>query len=189
MDTLTKHFSMVEEGLVETVPFLLKQAGWIEEDELTKSSAYTTAQYKVTIGTFSSLNNYMTYIFNLNELESEFSKRDSKILSVVLRDTSVNKKVSFTKDRAVLTYARGQDTVGKHSEVQAITTKEPVHTIEINSHMFRAPFDLEEIYEKLTGINLEELHAEDWEEEERNANMWEQFIEGLQSPEKEQERE
>lgn len=185
METLTKHFSVVDEGLVETIPFLLKQAGVLDEDVLMKSSAHTTAQYKVTIGTFSSLNTYMTYSFNLNELESEFDKRDNKILSVVLRDTSVNKKISFTKDQAVLTYARGQDTVGKNSEVQAITTREPVHTIKINSHSFKAPFDLEDVYEKVTGVNLNELHAEDWEEEERNANMWEQFIEGLENPEKE----
>jgi hypothetical protein len=177
METITKHFTIVGDKAVSSLPLFLHQAGWVTSDDpLIKSANTKTSEYRVFAHTYDSLNSLCLRSFSLNELEAEFDLNTKEIRSVTLRDTAVHKKITFNKKGAILTYARGQDVVGQNSEVNSLTTKEPISKITINSDIFAVPFDVKVVYEKITGLSVDLLTDDDLEEEQRNANLWTDLI-------------
>lgn len=181
METITKNFTVVGSEVVKSLDLLLYDLGLIkDQDDLLKSAATKVSEYRIFAHTYDSLNSLCLRSFSLNELEAEFDIRTKDIRSVTLRDTSVHKKITFNTKGAILTYARGQDTVGKNSEVKDITTKEPISKITINDQSFSVPYDPKEIYEKITGMSVDYLTEEDLEQDKQEANMWTTLLEQKQ---------
>lgn len=179
METITKSFTMVGNKAFPSLQVFLHQSGW-SENELIKSAATQVSEYRIFAHTYDSLNSLCLRSFSLNELEAEFDVRSKELRSVTLRDTSVHKKIVFNNRGAILVYARGQDTVGKHSETKAITTKESISKITINDRVYSVPFDVKDVYEGITGLNVDYLTDDDLEEEAQNANMWSELLEQMQ---------
>lgn len=183
-DTIIKHFTILGKNAVPTLDLLLHEAGYIEShNELIKSAATKVSEYRIFAHTYDSLNSLCLRSFSLNELEAEFDIKTKEIRSVTLRDTSVHKKITFNNKGAILTYARGQDVVGRHSETTSITTKEPISKITINNESFAVPFDVADVYERITGLSVDFLTEDDLEEEQRNANLWTELLDQMQKGE------
>lgn len=142
--------------------------------DITKSVHGNGDSFELTVTTLASLNTYNTYMFSMNEMEGNFSMSDDTLGKITLRDTKVHKKLEFTDKKAQLIYARGQDVVGKHSEVIYSTTKESIYNITINGEELSAPFDLNELYLTLTGIDLN-VEAEEIEVMDVLTNWWDAF--------------
>lgn len=178
METITKSFTLYQGNLVKSETLFLYDLGLLKsQDDILKSAATKVSEYRIFAHTYDSMNSLCLRSFSLNELEAEFDIRTKDIRSVTLRDTSVHKKITFNDKGAILTYARGQDTVGKHSEFKEITTKEPISKITINDQSFSVPYDTKEIYEKITGLSLEYLTDEDLEKDKEEANLWSSLLE------------
>ncbi len=176
-DTFTKHHLVVGKEVHNTVDYILRQ---VTSESIDKSSASQVSQFKILVKTFDTMNSYKTYSFALNELEAEFDTQDNAIRAVILRDTEVNKKITFKKDTAELTYVRGQDTLGLHSETNSMVTREPVFWIKINGTTFHAPFDLVNVYEDITGTSVDDITEDEIEQEKISINVWEEFKNQLQ---------
>lgn len=181
-ETITKSFTILGKSVVPSVELFLHEAGWVtSENELIKSAATKVSEYRIFAHTYDSMNSLCLRSFSLNELEAEFDVRTKEIRTLTLRDTSVHKKVTFGEKGAILVYARGQDTVGKNSEVKSITTKEPISKITINDVAYSVPFDVKTVYEGITGMSVDLLTDDDLEEEQREANMWTELLEQMQN--------
>lgn len=141
------------------------------EGTVEKSAANSSNHFDVFLTTFDSLNSYKTYTFALNELEAGFDISTDEIDSITLRDTSVHKKIEFAGDKGTLVHARGQDIVGLHSEVNSLTTREPIYSIIINGSKFEHPFDLPTLYLELTGVDLS-VPSTHTTESSAEANWW-----------------
>jgi len=178
VDTVIKSFTILGDTAVPSLDYFLHESGWLD-NEIIKSAATKVSEYRIFAHTYDSMNSLCLRSFSLNELEAEFDVRSKELRSVTLRDTSVHKKITFNHKGAILTYARGQDTVGIHSETKSITTKEPISKITINDKSFSVPFDVEDVYEKITGLSVDLLTDDDLEEEQRNANMWTELLEQM----------
>ncbi len=139
-----------------------------DEEILLKSSNTKVSEYVIKLTTLTTFSTYKTYSMALNEMSASFSIEDDSILELELRDTSVNKKITFAKEKAVLTVVNGQDTVGEHSEADTITTREQVSSISINDITYDAPYDLASLYQDLTGIDLDTRDV--------NLNWWTAII-------------
>jgi hypothetical protein len=179
METFTKSFILSKGCLVPELDILLTKAGWLDETSITKSAAAQISDYKLYVRTFDSMNTYKLYTFSLNELEAEFDAKSGDITSLTLRNTSVHKKLSFNAKGTTLTNVKGQDTVGQHSEVNYLTTREPVFNLNINGTDFNAPFEMGDVYEYLTGLNVNFFTEDDIEEERSNQNLWNTLVEQL----------
>lgn len=180
METFTKHFTLRGEHAIPSIPLILHEKGWVDSsDEIIKSAATKVSEFKIFAHTYDGLNSLCLRSFSLNELEAEFDVQTKKLRAITLRDTSVNKKVTFNNRGAILTYVRGQDTVGQFSETHSVTTKEPVSKITINGTEFNIPFELDDVYERITGMSPDLLTEEDIEEEARMANTWAEFLETM----------
>ena len=171
-ETFTKRFIYENGNTTPELDLFLEKAGWIE-----KSSATKVSEFQIHVGTFQTTGNYKynVYGFALNEIEAEFDYNNGDMLSLTLRDTSVNKKIEFTKKTAVFTYTRGRDTVGQHSEMNYLTTREPIVNIKINGKQYQRSdtgIDMEQVYKDLTGLDLSFLTEDDLEEERENSNLW-----------------
>lgn len=174
--TYTQEFSVREGEVIRCFDALLY-------DAVVKSSASKVSEYVISLTTQDSFNTYKNYAFSLNEMEATFDSKDDSLIEIVLRDTSVHKKVILKNDKSTLVYAKGQDVVGKNSEINDITSKENIYSITINTQEFTTPFNednsLEDVYEHLTGINLEaarEALGEDIQNHESPINWWSAFI-------------
>lgn len=151
----------------------------MSEHGLYKSANTKVSEYNISLTTQDSFNTYKNYAFSLNELECTFSTKDDSLIELILRDTSVNKKITVKETKGTLTYAKGQDTVGKHSEVNNMTSKENIYSITLNGSTFETPFDIETIYEHLTGVNLEDAReslGEDIKDADKPVNWWTAFL-------------
>ncbi|QVW00221.1 hypothetical protein 2017DhaAB_0615 [Vibrio phage ICP1] len=180
MQTFTKHFTIRGKHAIPSIPLELHEKGWVESsDEIIKSAATKVSEYRIFAHTYDGLNSLCLRSFSLNELEAEFDVQSKELRAITLRDTSVNKKTTFNNKGAILTYVRGQDTVGQYSETNSVTTKEPVSKITINDIVFNIPFEINDVYEKVTGQNPNFLTEEDIEEEARMANTWVEFLEQM----------
>ncbi len=126
-----------------------------DEEVVLKSSNTKVSEYVIKLTTLATFDTYKTYSMALNEMSASFSLEDDSILELILRDTSVNKKITFSEDKAILTVVNGQDTVGEHSEVLTSTIKERIHSISINDITYDLPYNLASLYQDLTGIDLE----------------------------------
>lgn len=116
---------------------------------------------------------YKVYTFSMNDMEATFDINTDDLLNITLRDTSVHKKVIFTNDKATLVYVRGKDVVGQNSEFIDSTTKEIIHSITINGTEFNTPFNIKDIYQTLTGVDIEEDASGD---DIREAKVWYDFF-------------
>lgn len=144
-----------------------------------KSANTKVSEYLISLTTQDSFKTYKNYVFSLNELECSFSTQDDTLLELVMRDTSVHKKISVKDTKATLTYAKGQDTVGQNSEINNLTSRENIYSITVNNKTFTTPFEIEDVYEHLTGINLEDARnqlGEDVLESEKPVNWWTAFL-------------
>lgn len=144
-----------------------------------KSANTKVSEYVISLTTQDSFKTYKNYAFSLNELEATFSAEDDSLIELVLRDTSVHKKITLKSDKSILTYVKGQDTVGKNSEINDITSKEHIYSVTINEQSFEAPFDIEVIYEHLTGVNLDDARnalGDEVLESTQPINWWNAFI-------------
>lgn len=171
-ETFTKRFIYENNNVTPELDLYLEKAGWID-----KSSATKVSEFQIHVGTFQTTGSYKynVYGFALNEIEAEFDYNTGDMLSLTLRDTSVNKKIEFTNKTAIFTYTRGRDTVGKHSEMNFLTTREPIVTIKINSKQYNRGddiIDMELIYKDLTGLDLSFLTEDELEEEREATNLW-----------------
>ena len=158
----------------------------LEEAELSKSASTRVSEYFIDITTIASTTRYNNYRFSLNELEASFDLQTDDIKQIELRDTSVHKKITFLENKTTLTYAKGQDAVGQNSEVNHLTSRETVYSINVNGQQFISPnsteegirlTDLEAIYFALTGFDLstrEDLNEEDATNKE--INWWTAFL-------------
>ena len=171
-ETFTKYHLVVGNEVHNTVEYIL---GQMTNSKIDKSAATKTSEFKILVKTFDTANSYKTYSFALNELEADFTVNDNSIRSLVLRDTSVNKKITFMKDSADLTFARGQDTLGVNTETNKAVTREPVFWIKINGTTFNAPFNLVEVYEDITGVSIDDITQAEIEQELISVNVWEEF--------------
>lgn len=178
MDIIQKCFSFVGDKAIPKLDLFLSESGWLKQDVLEKSAATKVSEFKVYVRTYSNFK-YKMRSFSLNEMEAEFSTEDYQLKSLVFKDTSVHKKITFTSRGAILTVVKGQDVVGKNSEsIQSV--KEPIISISVNGKDVQAPFELESIYEMFTGLSIKYLTEEEIEEEKVNANLWNQLAEELQ---------
>lgn len=141
-------------------------------EELQKSANTKTSEFYIHLTTISSIDKYNTYILSLNELEASFDAATNDIEAITLRDTSVNKKLSFTKTKGTLTYAKGQDTIGKNTEFNNLVSKEAVHSMSVNDVEYVAPVDLEALYLGLTGYDLSTRPVGEEESEAVSYNWW-----------------
>lgn len=151
----------------------------IEKGVIQKSAATKVSEYNISLTTLDSFSSYKNYAFSLNEMEATFSSRDNALIEIVLRDTSVHKKITLKDDKCTLVYAKGQDVVGKNSEVNDLTSKETIHSITINDKEFIAPLEdsFEDVYQHLTGINLSQAREQlDNPEDSSPINWWTAFI-------------
>ena len=171
-ETFTKYHLVVGKEVHNTVEYIL---GQMSNSKIDKSAATKTSEFKLLVKTFDSNSTYKTYSFALNELEADFTLGDNSTKSLVLRDTAVNKKITFKKDSADLTFARGQDTLGVNTETNKAVTREPVFWIKINGDTFNAPFNLTNVYETITGISIDDITQEEIEQELISVNVWEEF--------------
>ncbi|CAM0041605.1 hypothetical protein VPHK406_0013 [Vibrio phage K406] len=123
-----------------------------------KSANTKTSEFYIHLTTLSTMDKYSTYILSLNELEASFNISTDEIESITLRDTAVNKKLTFTREGGKLFYAKGQDTVGKNSEFDSLLSTEIVHSMNVNDEEYsksdEGGFDLEALYLGLTGYDL-----------------------------------
>lgn len=172
MITITKHYTIRNGHILPSLDLLLSEAGYIEQTELIKSAATKVSEYKIFAHTYDNMNSLKLRGFSLNELEVELDIKTKDIRSIVLRDTSVHKKITFSDKGAILTAVRGKDVVGENSEFSDITTKEPISKININGEDFVIPFELPDVYQRLTGDNINMLTDDDLEDEQFNANLW-----------------
>lgn len=183
MDKIIKRFIVENGEVVPELDLFLKQAGWIE-----KSAATKVSEFQIYVGTFKTTGSYKynVYGFSMNEIEAEFDYNNGIILSVTLRDTSVNKKIEITNKGGIFTYARGQDTVGKHSETNYLTTREPIVDLTVNGNKYRAghgddnTLRMETIYQDLTGLDMSFLTEDDLEEERESTNLWQTLMDQLE---------
>lgn len=172
MDSTTDELYFVRRGKVlRCFDAILQDAD--EATQVNKSSATQVSEYIVNITTLENMSTYKNYTMALNELEATFDVATDALRQIELRDTAVNKKLTFLEEKATLTNARGQDTVGKNSEVMALTTVESIHSINVNGKEFVAPIDLPSLYEHLTGVNLENRGIDS---EELGLNWWTAFL-------------
>lgn len=172
MDTFVKHHLIVGDKVHNTFEYMMAE---LVDESLQKSANTQVSQFKILVKTFDSFNSYKTYSFSLNELEAEFSVETNELRSIVLRDTSVNKKITFSKDKSELTYVHGQDTLGQHSEVNSSVTREPIFWIKINDNTFNAPFDITGVYEDIIDESIGDMTEEDFEQEKVKVEVWEEF--------------
>ena len=182
MITITKHYTIRDGRALPSLDLHLHDAGYIEETALMKSAASKVSEYKIFAHTYDNLNSLKLRGFSLNELEVELDVNTKDIRAIVLRDTSVHKKITFSDKGAILTAVKGKDVVGENSEFSDITTKEPIGKININGEDFPIPFELNVVYQKLTGEDIGLLTDDDIENEQINANLWEELqnqIEGI----------
>jgi len=173
METYTQDFSVRENEVIRCFDAILYDA------VVEKSAASKVSEYIISLTTQDSFNTYKNYSFSLNELEATFSSKDDSLLEIVLRDTSVHKKIILKNEKSTLVYAKGQDVVGKNSEINDITSKENIYSMNINDKEFFTPLDLEEVYEHLTGINLEAARqalGEEVQDHESPINWWSAFL-------------
>lgn len=181
MDKYTKRFIYENGNVTPELDLFLEQAGWIE-----KSSATRVSEFQIYVGTFQTTGSYKynVYGFALNEIEAEFDYANGNMLSLTLRDTSVNKKLEFTDKTAIFTYTRGRDIVGKHSEMNFLTTREPIVTVKINGKTYQRTgednISMEQIYKDLTGLDLSFLTEDDLEEERESSNLWFTLLQQLE---------
>lgn len=182
MDCFTKHFTFIGEEAFPSLDLFLADSGWVNNPSLIqKSSAAQVSEYNIYVRTFNSNYSYKLRNFSVNEMEADFSAQTGDLRSLTFRDTSVHKKITFTDQSAILTVVRGADTVGKNSESISNTTKEAIIGITVNKVELKAPFDLKEVYEKFTGLDLKYLTEEEIEEEKITANLWAELAEQLQN--------
>jgi hypothetical protein len=174
METYQQDFSVREDEVIRCFEAILYDAVVVE-----KSAASKVSEYLISLTTQDSFNTYKNYSFSLNEMEATFSTKDDSLLEIVLRDTSVHKKLILKDENSTLVYAKGQDVVGKNSEMNDMTSKENIYSLDINGKEFVTPLNLEDVYEHLTGINLTEAR-EDSEEDIQNhdspINQWFAFL-------------
>lgn len=174
----TQQFNVREGEVVRCFDAVIYDA-LVASNHLEKSAATKVSEYFISLTTLDTYNTYKNYTFSLNGMEATFSSKDDTLLEIVLRDTAVHKKVTLKSDKSTLTYAKGQDTVGKHSEINDLASKEPIYSITINDKEFFTPLDVEEVYEHLTGINLESARqslGEDVKESTTPINWWTAFL-------------
>lgn len=158
------------------------------ESTVEKSAATRVSEYNIDVTTLTNTTQYKNYRFSLNELEAAFDYNTDEIVSIELRDTSVHKKLTFTPKKSTLTYAKGQDTVGQNSEWNTTTSKELVHSININGDTFNSPYpdmdeseksllDLEALYLSLTGFDLSQRDlTSDEDLANKDINWWTAFL-------------
>lgn len=174
MDIATKIYSVRDGDLVSIWTALLRD---VESTEslINKSSDGVGNHYDLALTAIDSMNAYRTYRFAMNEMEAQFNLQTNELITITIKDTSIHKKIEFVSDKGTLVYARGQDVIGLNSELNDLTTKEYIHDIEINSSKFEAPFEIKEIYQALTGVDLDAEETPTTEELEAT-NMWFQFF-------------
>lgn len=151
----------------------------LTELQVYKSANTKVSEYIISLTTQDSFNTYKNYAFSLNELECTFSTKDDSLLELILRDTSVNKKITIKDTKGTLTYAKGQDTLGKNSEINNMTSVENIYSITLNGETYETPFDVEDVYEHLTGVNLQAARdnlGEDIKEADKPINWWTAFL-------------
>lgn len=145
----------VHKGVLKSIWDALTEE--LEDSFVTKSSdGDESREYNLFITTIASPTTYNTYTVTLNEMEAHFDSDTNEVTGIILRDTSVHKKIEFSNNKGVLTYSRGRDVVGVNSELNDSTTKEPIYNIKINGVYFEAPYDLSILYRSLVG-NPEEV--------------------------------
>ena len=173
METYQQDFSVRENEVIRCFEAILYDA------VVEKSAASKVSEYLISLTTQDSFNTYKNYSFSLNEMESTFSTRDDSLLEIVLRDTSVHKKLILKDEKSTLVYAKGQDVVGKNSEINDMTSKENIYSLDINGKEFVTPLNLEDVYEHLTGINLtaaREAIGQDIQNHDSPINWWSAFL-------------
>jgi hypothetical protein len=171
-ETFTKYHLVVGNEVHNTVEYILRQ---VTGEKIDKSAATQSSQFKILSKTFDSMNSYKTYSFALNELEADFSTEDNSIRKLVLRDTEVDKKITFKKDAAELTFVKGVDAVGEATDMSPKVSREPVFWIKINGDVFHAPFNLVDVYEDITGTSVDDITQAEIEQELVSVNVWEEF--------------
>lgn len=157
----------------------------LEDAELEKSAATRVSEYNIDVTTLPSTTKYSTYRFSLNELEASFDLQTDELKQIELRDTSVHKKITFLENKTTLTYAKGQDVVGQNSEVNSLTSKEAVYSININGQSFISPLsttegtlltDLNALYLALTGFDLSTRAELDEDSDNKQIDWWTSFL-------------
>lgn len=109
------------------------------------------------------------YKFAVSELDATYSKTKGVISTLNLKDPSVHKSVKFKDDSATLVSVVGQDPVGESTETKTTLIEESVYSISINEVSYQAPYDLDTIYQELTG---EVLLAPDEDTEIESVISW-----------------
>lgn len=181
METITKSFAFHEGKLVPSLDLFLLESGWSSDRSiLSKSASSKSSEYKVYVRSYTSQYKYKLRNFALNEMEAEFDSDTGEIRSLVFRDTSVHKKITFNEKSAIITVVRGSDAVGNKTEAITTTLKEPIIGISVNGNELKAPFDLGEVYTEFTGLDSAYLTEEEIEEEKVNATLWAELAEQLQ---------
>lgn len=173
METYQQDFSVRENEVIRCFEAILYDA------VVEKSAASKVSEYLISLTTQDSFNTYKNYSFSLNEMEATFSTKDDSLLEIVLRDTSVHKKLILKDEKSTLVYAKGQDVVGKNSEINDMTSKENIYSLDINGKEFVTPLNLEDVYEHLTGINLmaaREAIGQDIQNHDSPINWWSAFL-------------
>ena len=89
MEKLVKRFIVEDDKVIPELDLFLEKAGWIQ-----KSAATKVSEFQIYVGTFKTTGSYKynTYGFSMNEIEAEFDYNNGDMLTLTLRDTSVNKK-------------------------------------------------------------------------------------------------
>jgi len=182
MITITKSYTVSDGKLYPSLDLYLYKAGYLNKEPIAKSSASKVSEFNIEAHTFDQLNSLKVRVFSLNELEVELDINTKEIRAIVLRDTSVHKKLTFNGNGATLTSVRGKDVVGENSEFSDITTKEPIEKLLINNEEYLPPFELNSIYKRLIGESVSDISDSDMVNEQFNINLWKELqdkIEGI----------
>lgn len=179
MEKITKSFVFSEKGVIDKIDLFLSEAGWINSD-IIKSSASKVSEYRIYVTSYTNLHKYKLRNFALNEMEADFEVDSGQLKRMVFKDTSVHKTIVFDEKGAVITIVRGVDPVSSKTETITKTLKEPIIGISVNDKEMKAPFDLQEVYQAFTGLNLKYLTEEEIEEEKSKTNLWAELAKKLE---------
>jgi hypothetical protein len=141
-----------------------------DDNSLITKSSDDSNTFAIDVKTLDNNSKHKQYTFSLNEMEVTFKPNSDNVASIVLRDTSVNKKIELSESKSILVNVKGQDVVGKFSENNGDTSRESILNLIINQTVIPNLLELDEVYTLITTEDDEE--DEDDNDGSDEGNHW-----------------
>jgi hypothetical protein len=138
---------------MEITPYILLKSSNPEDTTFVKKAVDSeTVGYDIVVSSYNTPSTSKLRTFNMAEMEVEYNIRQQKLSSITFKDTSVHKEIKLSQDgKGILIVVDGMDTVGENNQARKIS-KEVIESIKLNeTFLYTSPFDINTIYEELTG--------------------------------------